>query len=134
MLGKRKLDIKNFNAVIQFIKFSIVGFSNTVISLFVYYILLWLECNYLISNAMSWIISVFNAFYWNNKYVFRNENTWLKALIRTYISYGFSFILGNILLIVLIEFFKVSEIIAPLIILVITIPLNFLMNKFWTFK
>lgn len=134
MLGKRKLDIKNFNAVIQFIKFSIVGFSNTVISLFVYYILLLLECNYLISNAMSWIISVFNAFYWNNKYVFRNENTWLKALIRTYISYGFSFILGNILLIVLIEFFKVSEIIAPLIILVITIPLNFLMNKFWTFK
>lgn len=133
-MGKRKLDIKNFNAVIQFIKFSIVGFSNTVISLFVYYILLWLECNYLISNAMSWIISVFNAFYWNNKYVFRNENTWLKALIRTYISYGFSFILGNILLIVLIEFFKVSEIIAPLIILVITIPLNFLMNKFWTFK
>lgn len=133
-MGKRKLDIKNFNAVIQFIKFSIVGFSNTVISLFVYYILLLLECNYLISNAMSWIISVFNAFYWNNKYVFRNENTWLKALIRTYISYGFSFILGNILLIVLIEFFKVSEIIAPLIILVITIPLNFLMNKFWTFK
>lgn len=133
-MGKRKLDVKKFNAVIQFIKFSIVGFSNTVISLFVYYVLLWLKCNYLIANAMSWIISVFNGFYWNNKYVFKNENTWLKALIRTYISYGFSFILGNILLIVLIEFFKVSEIIAPLIILVITIPLNFLMNKFWTFK
>lgn len=133
-MGKRKLDVKKFNAVIQFIKFSIVGFSNTVISLFVYYVLLWLKCNYLIANAISWIISVFNGFYWNNKYVFKNENTWLKALIRTYISYGFSFILGNILLIVLIEFFKVSEIIAPLIILVITIPLNFLMNKFWTFK
>ena len=127
-MGKRKLDVKKFNAVIQFIKFSIVGFSNTVISLFVYYVLLWLKCNYLIANAISWIISVFNGFYWNNKYVFKNENTWLKALIRTYISYGFSFILGNILLIVLIEFFKVSEIIAPLIILVITIPLNFLMN------
>lgn len=133
-MGKRELDEKKFNAVIQFIKFSIVGFSNTVISLFVYYVLLWLECNYLIANAMSWIISVFNAFYWNNKYVFKNENTWIKALIRTYISYGCSFILGSVLLIVLIEFFKVSDVIAPLIILVITIPLNFLMNKFWTFK
>ena len=133
-MGKRKLDVKKFNAVIQFIKFSIVGFSNTVISLFVYYVLLWLKCNYLIANAMSWIISVFNGFYWNNKYVFKNENTWLKALIRTYISYGFSFILGSVLLIVLIEFLKVSDVIAPLIILVITIPLNFLMNKFWTFK
>ena len=133
-MGKRELDGKKFNAVIQFIKFSIVGFSNTVISLFVYYVLLWLECNYLIANAMSWIVSVFNAFYWNNKYVFKNENTWIKALIRTYISYGCSFILGSLMLIVLIEFFKVSDIIAPLIILVITIPLNFLMNKFWTFK
>lgn len=133
-MGKRELDGKKFNAVIQFIKFSIVGFSNTVISLFVYYVLLWLECNYLIANTMSWIISVFNAFYWNNKYVFKNENTWIKALIRTYISYGFSFILGSVLLIVLIEFLKVSDVIAPLIILVITIPLNFLMNKFWTFK
>ena len=133
-MGKRELDGKKFNAVIQFIKFSIVGFSNTVISLFVYYVLLWLECNYLIANAMSWIVSVFNAFYWNNKYVFKNENTWIKALIRTYISYGFSFILGSVLLIVLIEFLKVSDVIAPLIILVITIPLNFLMNKFWTFK
>ena len=133
-MDKRELDGKKFNAVIQFIKFSIVGFSNTVISLFVYYVLLWLECNYLIANAMSWIVSVFNAFYWNNKYVFKNENTWIKALIRTYISYGCSFILGSLILIVLIEFFKVSDIIAPLIILVITIPLNFLMNKFWTFK
>lgn len=133
-MGKRELDGKNFNVAIQFIKFSIVGFSNTVISLFVYYVLLWLECNYLIANAMSWIVSVFNAFYWNNKYVFKNENTWIKALIRTYISYGCSFILGSLMLIVLIEFFKVSDIIAPLIILVITIPLNFLMNKFWTFK
>ena len=133
-MDKRELDGKKFNAVIQFIKFSIVGFSNTVISLFVYYVLLWLECNYLIANAMSWIVSVFNAFYWNNKYVFKNENTWIKALIRTYISYGCSFILGSLMLIVLIEFFKVSDIIAPLIILVITIPLNFLMNKFWTFK
>lgn len=133
-MGKRELDGKKFNVAIQFIKFSIVGFSNTVISLFVYYVLLWLECNYLIANAMSWIVSVFNAFYWNNKYVFKNENTWIKALIRTYISYGCSFILGSLMLIVLIEFFKVSDIIAPLIILVITIPLNFLMNKFWTFK
>ena len=133
-MDKRELDGKKFNAVIQFIKFSIVGFSNTVISLFVYYVLLWLECNYLIANAMSWIVSVFNAFYWNNKYVFKNENTWIKALIITYISYGCSFILGSLMLIVLIEFFKVSDIIAPLIILVITIPLNFLMNKFWTFK
>lgn len=133
-MGKRELDIKNYESVIQFVKFSVVGLSNTVISLFVYYLFLWLEFNYLIANTLSWIISVFNAFYWNNKYVFKNENTWLKALIRTYVSYGFSFILGSVLLALLVELFHVAQELAPLAVLVVTIPLNFFMNKFWTFR
>ncbi len=133
-MGKTELDIKNYESVIQFVKFSVVGLSNTVISLFVYYLFLWLEFNYLIANTLSWIISVFNAFYWNNKYVFKNENTWLKALIRTYVSYGFSFILGSVLLALLVELFHVAQELAPLAVLVVTIPLNFFMNKFWTFR
>lgn len=133
-MGQTKLDLKNNDSILQFIKFSIVGLSNTAISLFVYYTLLWLGVSYLISNTMSWIISVFNAFYWNNKYVFKNENTWIKALIRTYISYGLSFILGSTLLVILVEVFGVTKIVAPLMVLVITIPLNFVMNKFWTFR
>lgn len=133
-MGKTELDIKNYESVIQFVKFSVVGLSNTVISLFVYYLFLWLEFNYLIANTLSWVISVFNAFYWNNKYVFKNENTWLKALIRTYVSYGFSFILGSVLLALLVELFHVAQELAPLAVLVVTIPLNFLMNKFWTFR
>ena len=133
-MGKTELDIKNYESVIQFVKFSVVGLSNTVISLFVYYLFLWLEFNYLIANTLSWVISVFNAFYWNNKYVFKNENTWLKALIRTYLSYGFSFILGSVLLALLVELFHVAQELAPLAVLVVTIPLNFLMNKFWTFR
>lgn len=133
-MGKTALDIKDYESVIQFVKFSVVGLSNTIISLFVYYLFLWLEFNYLIANTLSWVISVFNAFYWNNKYVFKNENTWLKALIRTYLSYGFSFILGSVLLALLVELFHVSQTLAPLAVLVVTIPLNFLMNKFWTFR
>lgn len=133
-MGKTELDIKNYESVIQFVKFSVVGLSNTVISLFVYYLFLWLEFNYLIANTLSWVISVFNAFYWNNKYVFKNENTWLKALIRTYLSYGCSFILGSVLLALLVELFHVAQELAPLAVLVVTIPLNFLMNKFWTFR
>ena len=129
---KEKLQSKE--NILQFIKFGIVGLSNTFIALAVYYGLLWLGVNYLISNTISWIVSVFNAFYWNNKYVFKNENTWLKALIRTYISYGFSFLLGTLLLYVFVDWLGVSKVIAPLLLLIITIPLNFLLNKFWTFK
>lgn len=119
---------------IQFAKFCLVGLTNTVIGLGIYYVLLWLGVNYLISNAASWVISVLNAFYWNNKYVFKNESKWLNSLFKTYVSYGFSFLLGLILLYVLVEWCGISEIFAPLLILIVTIPVNFLLNKFWTFR
>lgn len=126
--------IRDYESLIQFIKFAIVGLSNTAISLVVYYALLWLGSNYFIANSVAWIVSVFNAFYWNNKYVFKNGNSYIKALIRTYMSYGVSFLLGSTILVILIEYFGVSEKLAPILVLVITIPLNFLMNKYWTFR
>lgn len=121
-------------SVVQFIKFGIVGVSNTVISLVVYYLLLWLGAPYLIANTISWIVSVFNAFYWNNRYVFKNDTPWLKSLVKTYISYSVSFLVGSLLLVGFIECIGVSDKIAPLLTLVVSIPMNFAMNKYWTFK
>lgn len=129
-----KKRIANKESVIQFIKFGLVGLSNTFIGLGLYYLLLWLGANYLISNALSWVISVFNAFYWNNKFVFKTTNSWLTALFRTYLSYGFSFLVSTFLLYAFVEWCGVSKIVAPLVCLLVTIPLNFLLNKFWTFK
>ena len=120
--------------IIQFIKFGIVGLSNTAIGLGSYYLFLWLGWHYMLANVMSWIISVFNAFYWNRKYVFGTGSSWLRALFRTYVSYGFSFVIGAFVLYVLVEWGGISDVIAPLLVLVITIPLNFVLNKFWAFK
>ena len=121
-------------SIVQFIKFGIVGVSNTIIALVVYYLILWLGVPYLIANTISWIVSVFNAFYWNNRYVFINNTPWSKALVKTYISYGASFVVGSILLIIFVEVCNISDMIAPLLTLLLTIPMNFIMNKYWTFK
>ena len=119
---------------LQFIKFGIVGVANTGIGLGSYYLLLWLGCHYLVANVGSWVVSVFNAFYWNNKYVFKSNAIWWRALIKTYISYGASFVSGTVLLYLLVEWCGVSELLAPVCTLLLTIPMNFLLNKFWTFK
>lgn len=119
----------------QLIKFSIVGVSNTLISLGVYYGLYFLGVNYLIANTAGFIVSVLNSYYWNNKYVFKKtSNGHKKALIRTFLAYGSTFLLSTFLMFIMIECMGFSGTIAPLISLIITIPLNFLMNKFWAFK
>lgn len=119
----------------QFIKFGLVGISNTLISLVTYYFLFFLGVNYLIANATGFVVSVLNSYYWNNKYVFcKTKNGHLIPLIKTFMSYGFTFILSTGLLFVMVQYAKISEIIAPIATLIITIPINFFMNKFWAFK
>lgn len=134
--GDKKDLIKLF---IQFIKFGLVGISNTLISLFIYYLCIFCGVNYIMSNTLAFIISVINAYYWNNRYVFKNDidmmkRSVIKSFIKVFSSYSFTFVLGTVLLILWVHILHISELIAPLINLCITIPLNFLLNKFWAFR
>ena len=122
--------------LVQFIKFGIIGASNTLISTAIYYVFVWIDPNlYFLGNVVGWIVSVFNSFYWNNRFVFKNsEFSWWKKLLRTYLAYGGSFVVGSITLAVMVSILGVSEWLAPWLNMVITIPLNFILNKFWAFK
>lgn len=133
------MKLPNMRPWIQFIKFGLVGVSNTAISLVVYYIFLWIDRDlYLAGNIVGWVASVANAFFWNNKYVFTSESSGWKAGIKkigkTYLSYGATFVLSTILLYLEVEILSWSAAVSPLINLFITIPLNFLLNKFWAFR
>lgn len=123
----------------QFIKFGLVGVSNTVVSMVVYYIVLFIDPKlYMLGSILGTIVSIANAFYWNDKFVFSgNRQDWrskLKRLGKTYISYGGTSILSNVLLWLEVAFFGVSRAIAPIVNLLVTIPLNFVINKLWTFR
>lgn len=120
----------------QFIKFAIVGASNTIINLSVYYLCIYLGAHYLLAYTAGFIVSVCNAFFWNNRYVFKNkqEKNLVKAFIKVLTSYGFSFVLSVILMSIMVELIGIPSVVAPLLKMVITIPINFVLNKVWAFK
>lgn len=120
----------------QFIKFGIVGVSNTAISLAIYYIFIFIDKDlYLAGNCIGFVVSVLNSYYWNNKYVFKNRNgSHIKAICRMFMSYGVSFVIGTILLIIFVKVLLIPEEIAPIPIMIISVPINFILNKYWTFK
>lgn len=139
--GKHKLSyffawIKSL--ILQFMKFGIVGVSNTLISLAVYYFLFSIGIHYVVANTFAFIISTFNAYFWNIKYVFKLKNNTVKDHInrgtKTFFSYGISFIINTVLLFLWIDILSLSGVIAPILNIVITVPLNFVLNKLWVFK
>ena len=123
----------------QFIKFGIVGVSNTLISLAVYEVCIQLGLHYLLANAVGLVISVINAYYWNNRCVFgdgrkKTFGQHVKTYFKSLAAYGGTFVLDSLLLILWVELLHIPEALAPILNLMITIPLNFLINKYWTFK
>lgn len=142
-----KISDDKWETFVQFVKFGVVGVTNTVISYVIYVASLlilqnnkWLEgVDYLVAQVIAFILSVLWSFYWNNKYVFiqsaDTERSLLKALIKTYISYSFTgLFLNSILSVLWVEVLGISKMVAPIINLLVSVPLNFFMNKFWAFK
>ena len=122
----------------QFFKFCLVGVSNTAVSMGCYYLFLWINADlYMVGSIVGTIVSIANAFFWNNRYVFKDTKSdaksVLKRLLKTYVAYGGTSILSNVLLWIEVSFIGISKVWAPVINLIITIPLNFVINKFWTF-
>ena len=125
--------------IFQFVKFGIVGLSNTIIGYVVYAFCIWLGMHYLLANVVGFFVSVLNAFYWSDRFVFKKGNNeqrgLLSSLFKTVLAYASTgIVLNSVLLRLFIHEMKLSEYTAPLIILMITVPTNFVLNKYWSFK
>ena len=134
-LMRRPLTDDTWNKIFQFIKFCIVGVSNTAISLVVYYIFVLINKSwYIAGNAVGFVVSVLNSYFWNSRFVFKKTDEVGKTMFKTFAAYGTNLIIGTALLYLFVDILHISEFIAPLLNLIITIPLNFILNKFWVMK
>lgn len=119
----------------QFVKFGLVGVSNAIVLLAVYYVLLYLHVHYIVAYAIGFVLSVLNAYFWNNQYVFKQaRSTFWYKLLKCYVSYITTFVISTILLYLWVDILSLSDKVAPIINICITTPINFIMNKLWAFK
>lgn len=124
---------------VQFVQFCVVGLSNTLISYLIYAAFVLLGWNYILGSVVGFVVSVTNSFYWNNKYVFKQENgkhrSILASYVKTFLSYAATgLVLANILLVIWVELLHLPELLGPIVSLLVTIPLNFILNKLWAFR
>jgi len=155
----------------QVIKFAMVGVVNTIVSYVVNMVCFHgFGIHEQISNLIAFVVSVFEAFLLQSRFVFKEEESkqkrvWWKVLLKTYASYAFSgLFLTAVLLYVWVDVVHVGEYIkplienyfmwvpiissklvaltnndlavtlAPILNMFITIPINFVINKFWAYR
>lgn len=124
-----------FPWLVQFINFGIVGVSNTVIAYGIYAGLVYFNIHPQIANIISFIGSVLNAYIWNKLWVFKGKsNNKTTTPLKFFVVYGGNLVLGIILLYLYLDVWHLNKYLAPFLSLPVTVPLNYLLNKFWVFK
>ena len=129
--------------LIQFIKFAMVGASNAVVA-YIFYVVFLLTfeffgilegIDYLVAQYLSFFLSVVWAYFWNNRYVFDgSDKKWYSKFLKMLLVYSLTgIVLSTALLYLMVDIWGWSKLIAPIINIMIGLPINYLLNKFWTF-
>lgn len=124
---------------VQFIKFSLVGISNAIVNFAVYSLFVYLGTHYFVANTVSFVVAVLNSFLWNSLFVFKKQENSQRnvvfTLLKTFTAYGITgIVLQSALLYLFIDKLLLSKYIAQIICIMINVPINFLLNKFWAYK
>ena len=128
----------------QFIQFCMVGVSNALVSYLLNVTVITLtrpydiRYDYMIANITAFVLSVLWSYHWNNRYVFaegEEKRHRIHTLTKAYLTYAFSgIVLNNVLSTIWINILGLSKYVAPLLNIPFTMPVNFLISKFWTYK
>ena len=130
--------------VIQFLRFGVVGVINTLIHTAIYNIASNFGLHHMLCQTLGFLISSMNSFLMNYKLVFKSENVNKGMIIRFYSTYVASFLVTIVVTYVCVDvlgFYPVLNLgsfgkieLIPLLPLAFTIPMNFVLNKYWVYK
>jgi putative flippase GtrA len=125
----------NASIVAQFVKFGVVGVSNTLLSLVVYAVLLkgfgvW----YLAASAIGFAVGMVNGFLWNRRWTFRDHVGDALTPVRWGIVQTCGLGVNEGLLYVLVNDAHLDKLLAQVCATGVVTVSTFLANRAWTFR
>nr|SFZ88432.1 Conserved membrane protein, GtcA family [Loigolactobacillus rennini] len=117
----------------QLIQFGLVGGLNTLLT-YLLYLVLWRGVGATAAMGIGYAVTSLLGLILNRSWVFKSQQCWQKAAWRYYATYLTSFFLSMGLVHLWTQTWGLSETSAPLFSLVLTVPFNFILSKFWVFR
>ncbi len=112
----------------QALRFLLSGAANTAAT-YLLYLALQLVLPYQVAYALAFVAGIGLAYALNVWFVFRTGHTRSRALAFPLV-YLFQYVAGALLLALLVEKLGVSQELAPLVVVAITIPATFVLSRF----
>ena len=111
----------------SFIKFLVVGATNTLVGYIIYLFLLSMM-PYSIAYTCTFILSIGISYLLNSTLVFNAKHS-LKKILKFPLIYLMQYCLGLCTLTFLVSFANINQKVAPLIVVLITTPITYILMK-----
>lgn len=112
----------------EVMRFLVAGAINTVVG-YLLYVLALQVLPYRLAYTASYALSVMLAYTLNTYFVFQTRWHW-RSFVGFPLVYIFQYVVGLATLALLVEQLAVPELVAPLLVVIITIPLTFVASRF----
>jgi putative flippase GtrA len=121
--------------VVQFVKFGIVGVSNTLIFFLVYTLLLkvfgvW----YVAASGIGFAVGAINGFLWNRRWTFRGHVGDALTPVRWFVVQTSGLLVNLGLVYLFVDGAGLGELWGQAVTIVIVTVLTFFANRAWTFR
>ncbi|MDY6934888.1 MAG: GtrA family protein [Spirochaetota bacterium] len=118
-----------------FLKYCIVGVSNTIVGLGTILILYNIfKVDYRLSNIIGYTLGLINSFILNKMWTFRSKSVFYKEIIPFFLFFLVSYIINLGAVVFCVEILLINKNISQLIGMVFYTSTNFIGNRLWTFK
>ena|SRR6185437_6550948 len=134
-VGDRAARILRVPLILQFVKFGIVGVSNTLISFAVYTLLLkafgvW----YVAASGIGFAVGAINGFLWNRAWTFRGHVGDALTPVRWFVVQSCGLLVNLGLVYLFVDGVGLDELTGQAATIAIVTVLTFFANRAWTFK
>ena len=137
----------------RFIKFAFVGFSGTIVDFGIFNILIYIQFSSIIASTISFIVAVFNNFYWNRNWTYPESK--IHPISSQLIKFGVVSIAGLVIRTILYKLIEqpiinfaegflienfifsakvVGKNITLSFVIITVLFWNFFANRLWTYK
>ncbi len=117
-----------------FVRYMLVGFTNTTVCFVTMYISSLLGFHYLTYTAIGYLVAIFYSFFMNLRFTFRVEGKILQRLALFFIINLSNLGIVEIIEYILIDIFYINRLLAILTAMIWYVITGFLMNNYLVYK
>lgn len=143
---------KQWTSFLQFIDYCVIGVLNVIVDYLVYAAAILLlrltdwdgtflgipDCNVHLATVVAFIVMVCNSFYWNGRFTFADAAESAPGKKSVFVKVFFTYFIAVLVQLAANVLFRtvlgLPELLVNPIDQIITIPLTYVLNKYWSFK